>query len=273
MPHSRRWMAMGLLLALLDFLVGGGRFCPTADALAGGPAPDDQKAKDPARGKQPNSLRVLFIGNSLTASNNLPAIVQAMAKAGGQRPLVYQTEVAPGFSLGDHLQRGQAQRAIARGKWDVVVLQHGPSTLPESRKELVRDARRFNELIRKAGARPALLMVWPLRSRQQDFDRVRDSYALAAKETEGILLPAGEAWRAALLKQPNLPLYNDDIHPTPAGSYLAALVIYARLYEQSPVGLPATLTLAPGAAIRLSDAQAKMFQEAAGQANKKLGDS
>lgn len=196
-----------------------------------------------------------------------------MAKAGGQRPFIYKTEVSGGFSLADHWQKGSAQKTIAAGKWDVVVLQHGPSTLAESRDELVRDARRFNEVIRKAGARPALFMVWPLRHRQQDFDRVRGSYALAAKEVKGIFLPAGEAWRAALRRDPTLQVYTDDIHPTVTGSYLAALVIYQQLYGQSPVGLPAKLSLdRRGGAIHLSPEQAKRLQDAAAEPNKSFGE-
>ena len=36
------------------------------------------------------NLRVLFIGNSLTAANDLPAMVAGLAAAGGQRPLVWK---------------------------------------------------------------------------------------------------------------------------------------------------------------------------------------
>ena len=68
---------------------------------------------------------------------------------------------AGGFSLEDHWNRGDAQRAIASARWDFVVLQQGPSALPESRALLVDYAHGSPEEIRKVGGRPAIYMVWP----------------------------------------------------------------------------------------------------------------
>ena len=218
----------------------------------------------------PEVLRVLFIGNSLTASNDLPAIVQAMAKADHKKPLVFKSMAVPGFSLEDHLDRGEAQRAIAKGKWDVVVLQQGPSALEESRIQLVRDTRRFNQLIRRAGAKTALYMVWPSTERAQDFERVCESYRLAAADVDGMLFPAGGAWLAAWRHDPKLALYSPDgLHPTVVGSYLAALVIYEKLYESTPIGLPPPSALAPRrfARINLSKKQLEDLQKSAAEAD------
>ena len=42
-----------------------------------------------------------------------------------------------------------------------------------------------------------------------------------------MLMPVGEAWRGAWRQNPDAPLYGPDgFHPTPTGTYLAALVIY-----------------------------------------------
>ncbi len=198
-------------------------------------------------------LRVLFIGNSLTGSNPLPTLVAALARAGGQRrPLVARSVVIDGFSLGDHWDHGEAQRAIASGRWDFVVLQQGPSAARESRELLLRDARRFAPLIRRAGARPAFYTVWPSTSRAGDVDRVCESYRLAAAEVDGLHLPAGNAWRDLLRSDPGLALYSaDGLHPTFTGSYLAALVIYGGIYDASPVGLPGVLKLPTGRPVRV----------------------
>ena len=64
--------------------------------------------------------------------------------------------------------------------------------------------------------------------------------------------PVGEAWRLAGKRDTKLGLYSDDLHPTPAGSYLAALVMYQQLYGASPVGLPAELSLEKGCGRRRS---------------------
>jgi hypothetical protein len=198
--------------------------------------------------------RVLFVGNSLTTSNDLPAIVESLSRTGDGPRLECRAVAFPGYSLEDHWNRGDAARRIAGEPWSVVVLQQGPSALPESRALLVEYVRRFDAVIKRAGARTAVYMVWPAGDRRGDFDAVSASYASAARAVGGLLLPAGDAWRAAWRRDPQAPLYGADrFHPSREGSYLAALVIYSRLSERSPVGLPA-LGLAPDRAALLQQA-------------------
>jgi hypothetical protein len=182
-----------------------------------------------------------MIGNSLTSANDLGGMVEALADAAG---LSWEVEAitAGGGSLEDHWVRTTTRDRIRTGNWDAVVLQQGPSSLPESRAHLRQWAATFDTEIRAGGGRTALYEVWPESNRFDFFDRVRDSYALAAVDVEGRFLPAGEAWRAAWRVDPSAPLYGPDgFHPTAAGTYAAALAIYAGLTDRSPVGLPDTL--------------------------------
>jgi hypothetical protein len=198
--------------------------------------------------------RVLFIGNSLTDANDLPAMVQAMATAEGLDWDV-QAQLLGGASLEDHWRAGAAPMRIQAEHWDAVVLQQGPSSLPESRANLRRWVGVFDDAIRAAGGRSALYMVWPESSRIAWFDRVRDSYALAARDVSGWFLPAGETWRAAWRGNASLALYGaDGFHPTPAGSYAAALTIFAGLSGRSPLGLPGPAAVDPATAQRLQRA-------------------
>ena len=174
--------------------------------------------------------RILFIGNSLTYTNNLPARVCALARGAG-RNAVCESVAKPDYSLEDHWNERDARRAIARG-WDVVVLQQGPSALRESRVLLVEYAKRFDGEIRKSGARTALYMVWPSQSRRGDFEGVSQSYTAAAKSVGGLLLPVGDAWRNAWSIDPSLALYgNDGLHPSSMGTALAAIVIYRQIFD------------------------------------------
>jgi hypothetical protein len=198
--------------------------------------------------------RILFIGNSLTAADDLPGIVEAFSRSTSAPKLSARAIVYPDYSLEDHWARGDAARAIAEGGWSFVVLQQGPSALPESQRLLREFTKRFDGVIRKAGARTALYMVWPSKARSFDFDGVSASYTAAAKDVGGVLLPAGDAWRAAWQRDPALALYGPDgLHPSPAGSYLAALGVFQGLTARSPVGLPATVRLASGTTVVIAD--------------------
>jgi hypothetical protein len=220
-----------------------------------------------------DELRVLFIGNSFTYTNDLPAIVAALAEATGQKHCTCKSIAFPDYSLEDHWQQGEARKAIAAQRWDFVVMQQGPSALPESRSLLLEYGRRFDAEIRRAGAKPAFYMVWPSYPRFSDFDRVSESYRLAAEEIKSALFPAGEAWRAAWRRNDKLKLYSPDgLHPSQAGSYLNALVIYEQLYGKSPVGLPSRLQIRSKtiSKLELSAETANLLQQAAAEANAKF---
>jgi len=203
---------------------------------------------------------ILFIGNSLTTTNDLPAMVERLARESGAPPIVTRTVAEGGFSLEDHWNRGVAQRVIAEGGWSVVVLQQGPSALPESQANLREFTQRFNTEIRRVGARPALYMVWPESEREAVFDDVAASYTRAAEAVNGLLYPVGEAWRIAWRRDSRLQLYGPDgFHPSPIGTYLAALVIYQQVSGRSVVGLPPLSSIDP--------ANARVLQESAAEAN------
>jgi len=219
---------------------------------------------------------ILFIGNSLTYVNDLPLIVEALADSvPGLTPaqrLAPAMAAFPDYALEDHWANGTAVRAIDQGKWSVVVLQQGSSALEESRVNLRQWTKKFDERIRAAGARTAMYAVWPFASRQFDFDRVNESYTLAATDVNGMLFPVGEAWRAAWRRNPNLELYAaDGLHPSGYGSYIGALVITSMLLDKSPVGMPARLTLRSGATLMIPTTDAAVLQEAAAEAIAKFG--
>ncbi|HEX6100106.1 MAG TPA: SGNH/GDSL hydrolase family protein [Thermoanaerobaculia bacterium] len=193
-------------------------------------------------------MRVLFVGNSLTYTNDLPGMVARLGELDGQR-IECVTAARPNYSLGDHLDAGSVQK-LAKKRWDLVVLQQGPSSLEESRRDLIRDAKRMAELFE--GTPVAMLMVWPSRQYAGSWDRVIESYAQAAREVNGSLIPAGVAMRSAS----DLGVLGaDGFHPSAAGTYLAALVTYRTIAGRLPpsVDHPATARKITAAALPLSE--------------------
>jgi hypothetical protein len=183
---------------------------------------------------QPRVVRILFVGNSLTDSNDLPQMVAGIGAAAGVE-IVTEMVPIPNFALEDHLSDGRAVAALQRQKWDYVVLQQGPSALDESRVSLIRNTRRFADVIRKHSAEPVVMMVWPSRARSGDFEDVATSARLAAKAVHGKVIPAGQSWREAWRRSPSLELYaSDGFHPSGIGTYLAALTTYRTLVGPLP---------------------------------------
>lgn len=185
-------------------------------------------------------LRVLFLGNSLTDGNDVPALVQAMAQLQGVE-LQYTASAPGGYAIEDHWRDGR-QAWLASGNYDVLVLQQGPSTLPESQAHLRQWTITWAAEARRFGTRPALYMPWPVRTQTNGFALVAQSYRNAADAADAAVFPAGEAWQAALGADPSLQLYsNDDLHALPAGSFLAAMVIARGLVSLDPARVPASV--------------------------------
>ena len=218
-----------------------------------------------APGLPDDGLSVLFVGNSLTASNDLPGMVAALAGAAGIAQFRYEEVTSGGIGLEDHWNDGRAVAAIEGARWDIVVLQQGPSTLESSRLNLIEMAGRFAGKIRERGGRPALYMVWPLEG--GDWDAVTRSYTDAAVAVDGMLFPAGEALRAIHAQEPGIPMFAaDGFHPTREGTYLVALVIIGALTGRSTEGLSLHRSI-----VTLPPAESLQLERAADRANRELG--
>ena len=189
-------------------------------------------AKRPARG---SALNVLFIGNSFTARNDLPGLVARLADADGNR-LTHRLISVGGASLRTHWNKGDAVRALNECGYDYVVLQE-QSTLPVKNSARMREnVLLFDAAIKAAGAKTALYLTWARSHAPQTQRAITDAYASSAAETGAALIPAGVAWAAFLARHGRPVLHDrDGSHPTLAGSYLAACVAYAVLFQCSPL--------------------------------------
>jgi hypothetical protein len=194
-------------------------------------------------------------------------MVKALADSAGISGVTVEQVAKPGYALEDHWYDGQTRNALAEIGWDYVILQQGPSALPENRVHLRHWAGMLAAMIREGGGTPALFAVWPDISRSGDFPAAAESYRLAARDVEGALLRVNEAWQAAWRRDPSLALYGPDgLHPSQRGSYLAALTIFGALYHRSVLGLPRGLDALPEP-FQLPALDAQRLQEAADEVN------
>jgi hypothetical protein len=204
-------------------------------------------------------LKILFIGNSFTARNDLPGLVAQLAAARGRR-LEHRLISAGGASLRTHWNAGVALKAIQDGRYDHVVLQE-QSTLPvKNARRMHENVRLFDEAIRASGATTVLYMTWARRSEPQSQQLITDAYADIGRELGATVVPVGLAWQRVLRDHGHLALHApDQSHPTLAGSYLAACVFLAVLFRECPVGIA-------GEVAGLSGQHLTLLQQAAWQA-------
>jgi hypothetical protein len=193
---------------------------------------------------------VLFIGNSYTAFNNLPAIFVALSRAGGHK-VASQSLSEGGWTLAEHASAAETLSALNSRPWDYVILQEQSEIPAEaaSREELMDPAARtlVNE-IESTGSTPVFFLTWAHRdglpaAGLEDYQAMQialdQGYLEIARELQVEVAPVGAAWGSALETDPALTLWQaDGSHPTPSGTYLAACVFYAVLFQESPLGLP-----------------------------------
>lgn len=216
----------------------------------------------PADGAPAEPARILFLGNSFTYVNDLPAMVAAVAEqAGVPRPVTGMVAL-PNASLEDLMAEGSARERLRASRWDFVVLQQGPSTQPDSRVHLIEWTRQWAPLIRQTGAEPVLYMVWPGVERVAATEDARVNYRDAARAVAGRFAPVGAGWRLALTAAPSPGVASGDgFHPSVAGTYLAAVVLVAVMTGADPAMLPAAVPGHP----EIGAAAARQLQQVARQ--------
>jgi hypothetical protein len=246
-------------------------------------------------------LAVYHLGHSLVG-RNMPAMLQQLAPDGhrhnsqlgwGAALQAHWNHPDPplhGFEeSNDHPAFRPAPDALASGEYDVVVLTEMVELRDairwlESPEYLARWAGRARE--GRPDVRLYLYETWHrldtpdgwLARLDNDLSELWEGVVLfgaLARDPEGRpihLIPGGQVM-ATLVRQieagggaPGLTrredLFSDDIHFNDQGAYLIALVHYAVLYGQSPVGLPHRLLNADGTpADAPSEEAARLMQE------------
>ena len=224
---------------------------------------------------EPPPLRVLFIGNSYTAVNNLPVILEGLARAAGGRQIETGRHLFGGATLERHVKQTGALKKIQEQKWDVVVLQEQSLRPVIDRERMWQYARLLDAEIKAQGARTLFYLTWArqhipaMQAGSADTDYAKAMYQFSgtdestsledwsrqnqpglsgglngaylgiAEELGAEVAPVGIAWQQALKSDADRILHHPDkSHPNRSGTYLAACVFYATLLDQSPVGLP-----------------------------------
>jgi len=201
-------------------------------------------------------LRILFLGNSYTYYNNLPGLVEGMAR----RPVDVVSVTRGGATLEGLYIGVNALEVLRSSRWDLVVIQEH-SALGRSQFNgdvVVNDpaaffawARIWDAEIRAQGARTVFLNTWARKGRGAQQAHLDWAYATIARELGAGLIPAGAAFQGVS----GIELFQPDgTHPSAAGSYLAACAAVEILTAGGCADAPAFAGLSPEMATSLQQA-------------------
>lgn len=211
-------------------------------------------ASGAAAAEMPDSVRVLFVGNSYTYCHDMYKMVSRLAEntyvhPGRKVKVGCEARTPGGWSFERHASSEETARAIGRGGYDYVVLQE-QSARPAMPTQTVAVltypyALRLDSLVHahNPGARVIFYMTWGHKYGCQDEhdyplidsyegmqNRLATSYLEMAYQTGAMCAPVGLAWQRVRRERPDIILYGEDSsHPSVAGSYLAANVIFCTI--------------------------------------------
>lgn len=196
------------------------------------------------------SVSVLFVGNSLTEKNDLPAVFKKLAAESSLRANVEVHSITPaGAFLYDHWKRGDVVEKLHKLRPSFFVLQ-GQSTEPVSAPQsFARSAALLKAEADQVGAVTILFSTWARPVGDPYYKdpssggspaemqmRLNSGYAQVSHNIGATLAPAGIAFEHAQHDAPQIQLLDGTQHPSAAGTYLAAAVLFRVIFNASPIG-------------------------------------
>jgi hypothetical protein len=185
-------------------------------------------------------LSVLFIGNSYTYTHDLPGMVESMAVA-SSIPVHIESLTHSGYYVASHLNHPETAQLLAQD-FDVVVINGQPF---EPMLEYAVFEYGVTEVVSMAGdARVVLYQTWPRRFDNPDlielgltveemWTGLEQGYYQVSLVVDAEIATVGEAWMSTLELEPPINLYSSDgNHPSYAGSYLAACVLFGVIFDE-----------------------------------------
>jgi hypothetical protein len=183
-------------------------------------------------------ISLLFMGNSHTSVNDLSKLVADMVRAGRPGKTVASVEAEGWMFLDERLNDAPSMTLLRSQNWSFVILQ--AQKYSES-GQFVYSTAEAKELVRRSRAQhavPIMFPEWPRRG-IDETQRIFDLHVSIAQAEPACVAPIPQAFDLALARDPTLTLHAaDGNHSSPAGAFLAALVLYATITGLSPLDLP-----------------------------------
>ncbi len=195
---------------------------------------------------------VLFIGNSQTFYNDLPALTSNIATSLGD-VLNYEESTIPSFSLKQHLNKLETINKIKKGGWEYVILQE-QSSLPALWNSFVEEnvypyIQQMKDFILEHNpcAKIILYHTWGYKLGFQTYcstypnvcdyngmdNELQKRFIEMQTKFNAIISPVGPVWRNIRNSFPDIELFDlDNTHPSLKGSFTGALTFYTVIFEK-----------------------------------------
>jgi Domain of unknown function (DUF4886) len=199
-------------------------------------------------------LRVLFVGSSIMyyaggLQTHTHRIAAAATPPLDLRPGYTSVHITTGalhhYPLEHYLKPGNLDK---KEPFQIVVLggNFRDGMTDAGRAKYRQTVIEFDAFIKKHGGRTALYWLPPHGqpggplAPSELARRLEEMTLSVGNEVGAFIIPVGLAFQEAYRQRPGVKLQvgYDDYHPTLAGQYLASSVVYASLYDRSPVGNP-----------------------------------
>ncbi len=209
---------------------------------------------------QATTRKVLFIGNSYTYTNNMPSIVDSIAKALGDT-IIYDVSAPGGHTLQQHCSNATTIAKIFSQQWDIVVI-HEQSQMPSfPPAQVATDVYPYAHILdsmvhaNDTCTQVMFMMTWghangdpmncpgyPVICTYDGMQmRLRESYLQMATDNRADVIPVGSAFKIMVDSAYSPWLFSpDSSHPVVPGSYLQACVVYSSIFHKTTKNCPYT---------------------------------
>lgn len=197
----------------------------------------------------------LFLGNSYTYVNNLPAMIGSLANSMGNE-FVHTSSTQGGAPLVYHSSRPDAPMKIDNESYDYLILQEQSTRLAASENGFTKyfhlsyyaadfldhrsklaDTCHKTLLYQTWGRKEGHSIYQPSGYYGSNYEEMQNNlstaYSQLAELIDAEIAPVGEVWRKSLALHPEIELYSaDGSHPSVAGTYLAACTFYTAIFQE-----------------------------------------
>ena len=187
---------------------------------------------------------VLIVGNSRTSDNNMPGMLRAIADADHfPKKIHFKLATVHGSTL-ETLWAMPRVQALLAAEYDGAIVQGESRAQSDDvlAASYLTYGQKLLPAIKLRSGRPRLVINWTYdaalykethANRAEHYEQMQRDQLLLAKRTNAEPINIGVLWEKVHAAQPQLVLTTDGNHPTVAGSYLFALMLYGDLSRHS----------------------------------------